>query len=60
MQATDCDENTATDALQAAGNEAKVAIMMILTGVDAGEAMSLLRQNDGFLRKAVESKGTLA
>jgi N-acetylmuramic acid 6-phosphate etherase len=59
MQATDCDEHTATGALQAAGNEAKVAIMMILTGVDAGEAMSLLKQNDGFLRKAVESKGKL-
>ncbi|MFQ3193056.1 MAG: N-acetylmuramic acid 6-phosphate etherase [Paraglaciecola sp.] len=60
MQATDCDENTATDALQAAGNEAKVAIMMILTGVDAAEAMSLLKQNGGFLRKAVESKGLLS
>jgi len=59
MQATDCDEHTATDTLQAAGNEAKVAIMMILTGVSAAEAMSLLKQNDGFLRKAVESKGKL-
>ncbi|MFT6897199.1 MAG: N-acetylmuramic acid 6-phosphate etherase [Paraglaciecola sp.] len=58
MQATDCDEKTATDTLQVAGNEAKVAIMMILTHCNASEAMSSLKHNDGFLRKAVESKET--
>lgn len=58
MQATDCDEKTASDALQSAGNEAKVAIMMILTGANTSEAVSLLKQHDGFLRKAVESKAT--
>jgi N-acetylmuramic acid 6-phosphate etherase len=59
MQATDCDEQIATDALQAAGNEAKVAIMMILTGVNATDSITFLKQNDGFLRAAVESKGTV-
>jgi N-acetylmuramic acid 6-phosphate etherase len=58
MQATDCDEKTATDALQAAGNEAKVAIMMILTDCNANQAMSSLKHNNGFLRKAVDSKKT--
>ncbi|PKG97211.1 N-acetylmuramic acid 6-phosphate etherase [Paraglaciecola sp. MB-3u-78] len=60
MQATDCNELTATEALQAAGNEAKVAILIILTGVNASDAMSLLKHHEGFLRKAVESKGALA
>ena len=55
MQATDCDEKTATSTLQAADNEAKVAIMMILTGTNAEQAALLLNKNDGFLRKAVES-----
>jgi N-acetylmuramic acid 6-phosphate etherase len=59
MQATDCDEQIATDALQAAGNEAKVAIMMILTGVNATDSITFLKQNDGFLRAAVESKGAV-
>ncbi|AGH46424.1 N-acetylmuramic acid 6-phosphate etherase [Paraglaciecola psychrophila] len=59
MQATDCDEKIATDALLAAGNEAKVAIMMILTDVKATDAITFLKQNDGFLRAAVESKGAV-
>jgi len=56
MQATDCDEQTAADALQAANNEVKLAITMILTGANVNEAMSLLEQSNGFLRKAVECK----
>lgn len=55
MQATDCDEKAATTALQQAGNEAKVAIMMILTNTNADEALALLKQNKGFLRKAIET-----
>ncbi|WP_133468205.1 N-acetylmuramic acid 6-phosphate etherase [Paraglaciecola marina] len=55
MQATDCDEETATAALQQAGNEAKVAIMMILTNTSADQALALLQQNKGFLRKAIET-----
>ena len=55
MQATDCDEETATQALKDADNEAKVAIMMILTGSSASEAVSMLEQHHGFLRKAVQA-----
>ena len=58
MQATDCDEQTASAALLTADNEAKVAIMMILTGANTSEAVFLLKQHDGFLRKAIESKVT--
>lgn len=56
MQATDCDEETATQALQEAGNEAKLAILMILTDINAAQATALLQQHHGFLRKAVQSK----
>lgn len=56
MQATDCDEETATLAMKEAGNEAKVAIMMILTNSSAAEAIALLQQHNGFLRKAVQAK----
>jgi N-acetylmuramic acid 6-phosphate etherase len=56
MQATDCDEETATLAMKEAGNEAKVAIMMILTDTRAAEAIALLQQHNGFLRKAVQAK----
>ncbi|MEP0357578.1 MAG: N-acetylmuramic acid 6-phosphate etherase [Paraglaciecola sp.] len=55
MQATDCDEKTATTALQQANNEAKVAIMMILTNISADKALALLQQNKGYLRKAIET-----
>lgn len=56
MQATDCDEETATKALKEAGNEAKLAILMILTDISAEQATALLQQHHGFLRKAVQSK----
>ena len=56
MQATDCDEETATKALKEAGNEAKLAILMILTDISAEQATDLLQQHHGFLRKAVQSK----
>lgn len=56
MQATECDEETATQALKAAGNEAKLAILMILTATNAQQAAQLLQQHQGFLRKAVQSR----
>jgi N-acetylmuramic acid 6-phosphate etherase len=56
MQATDCDEETATQALKDAGNEAKLAILMILTNTNAIHASELLQQHHGFLRKAVQSQ----
>jgi N-acetylmuramic acid 6-phosphate etherase len=56
MQATECDENSAKQALKAAGDEAKVAILMILANTSAPESLQLLQQHKGFLRKAVLAK----
>jgi len=55
MQATDCSEEQADTALQAANNRAKLAILMILTGQSAAEAEAQLADNGGFLRRAVQS-----
>jgi N-acetylmuramic acid 6-phosphate etherase len=55
MQATDCSEEQADTALQAANNRAKLAILMILTGQSATEAEAQLADNGGFLRRAVQS-----
>lgn len=59
MQATDCEAEDAELALTEAGNKAKLAILMILTGTNADEAEDLLLNHDGFLRKAVEAKGSV-
>lgn len=56
MQATDCNEQVASEALIAANNHAKLAILMILTGLSAAEAETILTQNNGFLRQAVQSR----
>lgn len=55
MQATKCERQTAEDALQKTSYKAKPAILQILTGVDAKQAESILKENDGFLRKSVNS-----
>ncbi|MBT0585942.1 N-acetylmuramic acid 6-phosphate etherase [Alteromonas oceanisediminis] len=55
MQATDCSADAAETALSQADDRAKLAILMILTGVSAEQGEELLLQNDGFLRRAVES-----
>ncbi|HJF86024.1 MAG TPA: N-acetylmuramic acid 6-phosphate etherase, partial [Companilactobacillus farciminis] len=54
MQATDCDYQTAADTLKAADQDVKVAIIMILTGSDKDNAANNLKQNDGFVRKAMK------
>ncbi len=53
MQATECDEATAKTALQEAGQQAKVAILMILSGASAEHASALLNQQQGYLRNAL-------
>ncbi len=55
MQATDCTEAVADQALKDADNSAKLAILMILTGQNAQDAEALLTQHGGFLRHAVNS-----
>ncbi len=53
MQATNCDHQVAISALEQANYNAKLAILMILTGKDAETAKLLLNNNDGFLRQAI-------
>ncbi|MGY5614499.1 N-acetylmuramic acid 6-phosphate etherase [Vibrio brasiliensis] len=54
MQATDCDNSEAIETLEQTHYDVKVAILMILTGMDVAEAKSKLDKQDGFLRKAVQ------
>lgn len=55
MQATECRREVAEQALAAAGARAKLAILMVLTGLEAEAAETLLDQQQGFLRRAVEA-----
>jgi N-acetylmuramic acid 6-phosphate etherase len=52
-QATGCSAAIAEHHLHLAGHNAKLAIMMVLTGLDVDLARQLLQQNNGFLRTAV-------
>ena len=54
MQATDCDYDCAKKALKQAGNNAKIATLMVLTGLNLKQSKDCLAKNKGFLRKAVE------
>ncbi|MDC2825603.1 N-acetylmuramic acid 6-phosphate etherase [Rodentibacter pneumotropicus] len=54
MQATDCDKTIAEKNLILAKQNAKLAIMMILNGLDKNEAQALLDKEKGHLRKALE------
>ncbi|WP_119326331.1 N-acetylmuramic acid 6-phosphate etherase [Companilactobacillus musae] len=54
MQATDCGYQTAEKNFLAANKDVKVAIIMILTGTDKDTAIKNLKQNDGFVRKAMK------
>lgn len=54
MQATECDKTTAEQALLEADNHAKLAIMMVLSGLEKAEAEGLLAEKSGKLRVALE------
>ncbi len=54
MQATDCTEQEAVEALLQSEQSAKLAILMLLTGKTAEQGKTLLVHNKGFLRAAVE------
>lgn len=56
-QATDCDDATAQQALAACQGHCKTAIVMVLAGLTATEAKSLLSQNQGFIRNALRDAG---
>lgn len=53
MQATDCDKSVAEQTLILAEQNAKLAIMMILSGLGKEEAKALLEKEKGQLRKAL-------
>ena len=54
MQATDCDKAIAEETLKQADQNAKLAIMMILSGLDRAQAEALLEKHQGKLQRALE------
>ena len=54
MQATDCDKALAEEILKQADQNAKLAIMMILSGLDRAQAEALLEKHQGKLQLALE------
>ena len=50
MQATDCDKAIAEETLKQADQNAKLAIMMILSGLDRSQAEALLEKHQGKLQ----------
>lgn len=55
MQATDCDQITAEQTLHTTNGNAKLAIMMLLSGLDKTQAETALAQNQGRLQSALAS-----
>ena len=54
MMATDCDYETAEKHYELSGGSAKLAIVMILTGLSQKEAKERLDKNNGFVREAIK------
>ena len=54
MQATDCDKALAEETLKLAEQNAKLAIMMILSGLDRAQAEALLEKHHGKLQLALK------
>ena len=54
MQATDCDTARAEETLKQADQNAKLAIMMILSGLDRAQAEALLEKHQGKLQLALK------
>ena len=54
MQATDCDKALAEETLKQAEQNAKLAIMMILSGLDRAQAEALLEKHQGKLQLALK------
>ena len=54
MQATDCDKALAEETLKLADQNAKLAIMMILSGLDRAQAEALLEKHQGKLQLALK------
>ena len=54
IQATDCDKALAEETLKQADQNAKLAIMMILSGLDRAQAEALLEKHQGKLQLALK------
>jgi N-acetylmuramic acid 6-phosphate etherase len=54
MQATDCAEAEAEDALKRAGNDVKLAVVTLLTGQSVEDARAAIKGAGGFLRRAID------
>ena len=54
MQATDCDKALAEETLKQADQNAKLAIMMLLSGLDRAQAEALLEKHHGKLQLALK------
>ena len=55
MQATNCDQITAEQTLHTTNGNAKLSIMMLLSGLDKAQAETVLAQNQGRLQSALAS-----
>jgi len=55
MKVTDVSYDQALQALEAADLQVKIAIVMIKRNLSKEEAMKILEQSDGYVRKAIES-----
>ena len=55
MQATECDKQQAVTVIEQTEYDVKLAILMILTGMDVDSARNQLQHQEGFLRRAVEN-----
>ena len=56
MQATGCDLEEAKHVLDQTGNDVKLAILIVLTGMDVETARTALAKAGGFLRAAINDK----
>lgn len=54
MQATECNQEVAQQLLEETNYDVKLAILMLLTGLDKEPAQKQLNDNNGFLRTVVE------
>ncbi|WEX11250.1 N-acetylmuramic acid 6-phosphate etherase [Chelativorans sp. AA-79] len=57
MQAAGCTAEEARQALARTGNDVKLAILVVMTGMGPDEAQETLRNAGGFLRRAIGDKG---
>jgi N-acetylmuramic acid 6-phosphate etherase len=55
MQATECGETAAEEALKRAGNDVKLAVVTILTGQSVEDAKAAITAAGGFLRRAIDA-----